>query len=79
MAKKKEIGLQQPMMVSLNLQKEFPNVDGFSASNLWRMKQWFLFYSSEPEKLAQGVRELQDHKATDAKNKGGLRLWRNQR
>ena len=24
--------------VSLDLQKEFPNVDGFSASNLWRMK-----------------------------------------
>ena len=45
--------------VSLDLQKEFPNVDGFSASNLWRMKQWFLFYTSEPEKLAQGVRELQ--------------------
>lgn len=45
--------------VSLDLQKEFPNVDGFSVSNLWRMKQWFLFYTSEPEKLAQGVRELQ--------------------
>ena len=45
--------------VSLDLQKEFPNVDGFSTSNLWRMKQWFLFYTSEPEKLAQGVRELQ--------------------
>ena len=23
------------------------------------MKQWFLFYTSEPEKLAQDVRELQ--------------------
>ena len=45
--------------VSLDLRQEFPNVDGFSASNLWRMKQWFLFYTSEPEKLAQGVRELQ--------------------
>ena len=44
--------------VSLDLQKEFPNVDGFSASNLWRMKQWFLFYTSEPEKLAQGVRDI---------------------
>ena len=44
--------------VSLDLQKEFPNVEGFSASNLWRMKQWFLFYSSEPEKLARGVREI---------------------
>lgn len=44
--------------VSLDLQKEFPNVDGFSASNLWRMKQWLLFYTSEPEKLAQGVRDI---------------------
>lgn len=25
--------------VSLDLQKEFPKVEGFSASNLWRMKQ----------------------------------------
>lgn len=51
--------------VSLDLQKEFPNVDGFSASNLWRMKQWFLFYTSEPEKLAQGVRELQSQDNQD--------------
>lgn len=51
--------------VSLDLQKEFPNVDGFSASNLWRMKQWFLFYSSEPEKLAQSVRELQNKEYQD--------------
>ena len=45
--------------VSLDLQKEFPGEKGFSASNLWRMKQWFLFYTAEPEKLARGVRELQ--------------------
>ena len=51
--------------VSLDLQKEFPNVDGFSASNLWRMKQWFLFYISDPEKLAQGVRELQSRDNQD--------------
>ena len=51
--------------VSLDLQKEFPHVEGFSASNLWRMKQWFLFYSSEPEKLARGVRELQTREDQD--------------
>ena len=44
--------------VSLDLKREFPGADGFSASNLWRMKQWFLFYTAEPEKLARGVREL---------------------
>ena len=32
--------------VSLDLQREFPNADGFSAKNLWFMKKWYLFYSS---------------------------------
>ena len=32
--------------VSLDLQREFPNADGFSAENLWFMKKWYLFYSS---------------------------------
>ncbi len=47
--------------LSLDLQNAFPETKGFSAANLWRMKQWFLFYSSKanPEKLAQLVRELQ--------------------
>lgn len=45
--------------VSLDLQSAFPGTKGFSAANLWRMKQWYLFYSSYSEKLAQVVRELQ--------------------
>lgn len=46
--------------VSLDLQREFPNTDGFSAQNLWFMKQWYLFYSSPEacEKLYQLGREL---------------------
>ena len=46
--------------VSLDLQREFPNTDGFSAPNLWFMKQWYLFYSSQEacEKLYQLGREL---------------------
>ena len=51
--------------VSLDLKREFPDADGFSASNLWRMKQWFLFYTAEPEKLARGVRELQSTENQD--------------
>ena len=46
--------------VSLDLQKEFPNENGFSTSNLWFMKKWYLFYA-EPDsqkKLQQVVREL---------------------
>ena len=47
--------------LSLDLQNAFPESKGFSAANLWRMKKWFLFYSSkaDSEKLAQVVRELQ--------------------
>ena len=31
--------------VSLDLQAEFPEAKGFSARNLWFMKQWYGFYS----------------------------------
>ena len=33
--------------ISLDLKKEFPNDDGFSTSNLWYMKKWYLFYTDE--------------------------------
>ena len=39
--------------VSLDLQREFPNADGFSTTNLWYMKQWYLFYYQEDAKLQQ--------------------------
>lgn len=32
--------------VSIDLQNEFPNVKGFSTTNLWYMKKWFIFYTS---------------------------------
>lgn len=35
--------------VSLDLQAEFPETKGFSARNLWFMKQWYSFYASNPE------------------------------
>ena len=46
----------------------FPKPKGFSARNLWNMKKWYLFYSSnEAEgKLQQLVAELQQ---TDNKKK----------
>jgi hypothetical protein len=44
--------------VSLDLQREFPNTDGFSTTNLWYMKQWYLFYYQEDIKLQQFVAEL---------------------
>ena len=35
--------------VSLDLQAEFPKAKGFSARNLWFMKQWYSFYSVTTE------------------------------
>ena len=47
--------------VSLDLQNEFPDADGFSASNLWFMKRWYLFYTNEmnAEILQRAIGELQ--------------------
>lgn len=57
--------------VSLDLRKEFPDAEGFSTANLWRMKRWYLFYCDASEqlqalsgilkrvKLARPVQELQ--------------------
>ena len=46
--------------VSLDLQAEFPNVKGFSTSNLWYMKKWYQFYSVSlcEEKIQQLVGEI---------------------
>ena len=46
--------------VSLDLQREFPNAEGFSTPNLWFMKKWYQFYTSPEafEKLYQVGREL---------------------
>lgn len=46
--------------LSMDLQAAFPESKGFSTTNLWRMKQWYKFYSSEiaQQKLPQLVGEL---------------------
>ena len=46
--------------VSLDLKREFPDAEGFSTSNLWYMKKWYLFYTSQEsvEKLQRGIGEL---------------------
>ncbi len=38
--------------VSLDLQAEFPKAKGFSARNLWFMKQWYSFYAANTEAKA---------------------------
>lgn len=44
--------------VSLDLRREFPENSNFSARNLWYMKQWYLFYTENMEKLKQAVSEF---------------------
>ena len=46
--------------VSMDLKREFPDTDGFSTSNLWFMKKWFLFYSADEsqQKLYHLGREI---------------------
>jgi len=43
--------------LSDDLRQDFPNIGGFSASNLWRMKGFFELYRDQ-EKLAPLVREI---------------------
>ena len=44
--------------VSLDLRRELPNTDGFSTTNLWYMKQWYLFYYQEDTKQQRSVAEI---------------------
>ncbi len=41
-----------------DLRREFPDVKGFSPSNIWRMRAFYLAYSEDVEKLAQLVRDI---------------------
>lgn len=51
--------------LSLDLKEAFPKEKGFSSRNMWRMKQWYLFFSTPEanEKLPQLVAELQEVEA----------------
>ena len=37
--------------VSIDLKSEFPSAKGFSTTNLWNMKKWYLFYSNNLQQL----------------------------
>lgn len=45
--------------LSLDLQAAFPNETGFGSRNLWYMKKWYLFYSTELHRLS-GASTMQD-------------------
>ncbi len=61
--------------VSLDLKREFPDADGFSTSNLWYMKKWYLFYTQgEEEILHQAgalLQMLEKHHAAKLHQVGG--------
>lgn len=44
-------------VLAKELKREFPDVKGFSASNLWRMRNFYVIYS-DIENLAPLVREI---------------------
>ena len=52
--------------VSLDMQREFPDAEGFSTRNVWYMKQWYLFYNQQDTKLHQAGAEIEDEKLHQA-------------
>lgn len=46
--------------LSLDLRNEFPDIKGFSTTNLWYMKKWYTFYTGDnAEKLQRLVGEIE--------------------
>lgn len=43
--------------LSADIRREFPGLKGFSASNIWRMRSFYLTWTSDAQELAQGVRD----------------------
>ena len=48
--------------ISIDLQREFPDSEGFSVRNLWYMKQWYLFYNKGDIKMHQLGAEIGNSK-----------------
>ena len=46
--------------LSLDLRSEFPQSEGFSRTNLYDIKRWFAFYSSQIEFVHQTGGQLQE-------------------
>ena len=56
--------------VSLDLKREFPNADGFSTSNLWFMKRWYSFYTTNVNpKILQQFADNVQHSSQQAVSK----------
>ena len=46
--------------LSLDMRSEFPQSEGFSRANLYHIKRWFTFYSSQIEFVYQAGRQLRE-------------------
>ena len=46
--------------LSLDMRSEFPQSEGFSRTNLYDIKRWFAFYSSQIEFVHQAGGQLQE-------------------
>lgn len=44
--------------LSIDLKLSFPNINGFSRRNLYAIRQWYLFYSSQYEFVPQAVAQI---------------------
>ena len=55
--KDKGYGKRVVEMLSADLQREFPEMTGLSALNLWRMRAFYLAYAAPKQKLSQPVTE----------------------
>ena len=61
--------------ISIDLQREFPDSEGFSVRNLWYMKQWYLFYSEVDTKLQQPVAEFSQQPVGEIPTSFALVPW----
>ena len=57
--KKYKWGANFMKRLSLDLRAEFPKAEGFSMANLYNIKKWFVFYSSQTEFFYQAGRKLE--------------------
>ena len=53
----KSLGKSVVERLAADLHREFPGISGFSAQNLWRMRQFYMTYRQNP-KLSPLVREI---------------------
>src|SRR5215468_10757972 len=62
--KNKGYGKRVVEMLSADLRREFPEMAGLSALNLWRMRAFYLAYAVSDQKLSQPVTEsdLEPHR-----------------